>query len=197
MRQRRVRLPLSPAQERLARQLTSRTPVEAQLVDPWWAAVAVLLVPDPESLLLIRRAERAGDPWSGHIGLPGGRRDPTDVDLCDTAMRETEEEVGCPLDRGRLLGVLDDVWPRSPLPRTVVVRPYVFALPERPSLTLSDEVAGTFWVPLSDLQDPALYRDTLVSLQGQQRRFPAYHLEGHVVWGLTERVLRPMMELLG
>ena len=191
-----MRLPLSSAQRALAVRLAQRSPLESPATNPWWAAVAVLLAPAPDSILLIRRAERSGDPWSGHIGLPGGRLDDADADLCATAMRETEEEVGLPLDRARLLGVLDDVWPRSPLPRTVVVRPYVFALDERPSLRFSGEVADAFWVPLTDLRDPALYRDTVVSLQGEDRSFPAYHLQGHVVWGLTERVLTAVVELM-
>ncbi len=199
MRQRRVRLPLSPTQRRIASALARRQPVEhptATAADAW-AGVALLIAPDPDAVLLIRRAERVGDPWSGHIGLPGGRRDPTDSDLLATAIRETEEEVGCLLDSSQLLGTLDDVWPRTPLPRVVVVRPAVFALPDRPSLRLSAEVADAFWVPLTDLQDPSRYRDTIVSLYGQDRAFPAYHLSGHIVWGLTERVLTPVLEMLG
>jgi 8-oxo-dGTP pyrophosphatase MutT (NUDIX family) len=164
--------------------------------DPTLAAVAVILVPEPDSVLLIRRAERAGDPWSGHMGLPGGRADPEDADLLATAMRETVEEVGCALDRDRLLGVLDDVWPRSPLQRLIVVRPYVFAMPERPSFTLSGEVAETYWIPLAELQRPDVYRETIIHLGGEDRAFPAYHLEPGVVWGLTERILTPLLELL-
>ena len=125
MRQRRVRLPLSPTQRRLASALARRQPVEhptATAADAW-AGVALLIAPDPDAVLLIRRAERVGDPWSGHIGLPGGRRDPADSDLLATAIRETEEEVGCLLDTSQLLGTLDDIWPRTPLPRVVVVRP--------------------------------------------------------------------------
>ena len=199
MRQRRVRLPLSPTQRRLASALARRQPVEhptATAADAW-AGVALLIAPDPDAVLLIRRAERVGDPWSGHIGLPGGRRDPADSDLLATAIRETEEEVGCLLDSSQLLGTLDDVWPRTPLPRVVVVRPAVFALPDRPALRLSAEVADAFWIPLIDLQDPSRYRDTIVSLYGQDRAFPAYHLSDFIVWGLTERVLTPVLGMLG
>jgi 8-oxo-dGTP pyrophosphatase MutT (NUDIX family) len=159
--------------------------------------VALLLVPDPDAILLIRRAERAGDPWSGHVGLPGGRRDPSDADLLATAIRETAEEVGCHLTPADLLGTLDDVWPQTPLPRVVIVRPAIFALPSRPQLTLSAEVAEAFWVPLETLRAPDVYREALVQLRGEMRRFPAYHLKDALVWGLTERVLTPVVAMLG
>jgi 8-oxo-dGTP pyrophosphatase MutT (NUDIX family) len=193
-----VRLSLSFLQHRVREALTTRSPLvgTGSGADPTLAAVAVILVPEPDSVLLIRRAERAGDPWSGHMGLPGGRADPEDADLLATAMRETVEEVGCALDRDRLLGVLDDVWPRSPLQRLIVVRPYVFAMPERPSFTLSGEVAETYWIPLAELQRPDVYRETIIHLGGEDRAFPAYHLEPGVVWGLTERILTPLLELL-
>lgn len=161
-----------------------------------WAAVAVIVAPEPESVLLIRRAERDGDPWSGHIGLPGGRLDPADSTLQDTALRETFEEVGWRLTDGQVLGTLPDVWPRTPLPRLIVVRPFVLAVDYRADLVLSDEVADAFWVPLEQLREPSIYRETVIELRGERRAFPAFHLGGHVVWGLTERILTPLLGLL-
>lgn len=160
-----------------------------------WAAVSVILAPDPDAVLLIRRAERSGDPWSGHIGLPGGRAERGDTDLAATAIRETVEEIGWTLSRQALLGELDDVWPRTPLPQIIVVRPFVFAMPERPAVALSPEVAEAFWVPLADLRNPAILRDTPLQVRGQQMVFPAYHLSQGVVWGLTERILTPLLSL--
>jgi len=199
-----VRLPLTPLQVRLREKLRARSPSPFPLggapnrsgEPPVLAAVAVIVAPGPESVLLIRRAERADDPWSGHMGLPGGRQDPADPDLLATAMRETVEEVGYELTSEGLLGSLDDVWPRSPAPRLIVVRPFVFAVAERPSVTLSGEVAGAFWVPIAELSDPAVYHDTVIAHRGLDLIFPAYHLEQGVVWGLTERILTPLLELL-
>src|SRR5688572_23556785 len=93
------------------------------------AAVALLLAPgvDELELLLIRRAERSDDPWSGHMALPGGREDPGDATLLATAVREVREEVGIELNRAMLLGELDDLRPSS-APARIVVRPFVFAL---------------------------------------------------------------------
>jgi 8-oxo-dGTP pyrophosphatase MutT (NUDIX family) len=194
-----MRLPLSEGQRRLAAGLQQPTgPVQPEsALDPStnWAAVAVIVAPEPDSVLLIRRAERDGDPWSGHIGLPGGRLDQDDSNLIETARREAAEEVGWTLPPDRLLGRLPDVWPRTPLPRLIVVRPFVFAVEDRPALALNSEVAEAFWVSLEQLRDPAIYHEAQIELRGERRSFPAFHLGSHVVWGLTERILTPLLSL--
>lgn len=201
MRRGRLRLSLSEVQRRFAAGLIGLAGSSAQLEGPpdpetRWAAVAVIVAPNPDSVLLIRRAERVGDPWSGHMGLPGGRLEPADSDLGQTALRETSEEIGWQLDRRQLLGTLPDVWPRTPVPRLIVVRPFVFAVSERPDLVLSDEVAETFWVPVAELRDPAIYHETVIELRGERRGFPAFHLGPHVIWGLTERILTPLLAMV-
>jgi 8-oxo-dGTP pyrophosphatase MutT (NUDIX family) len=193
----RVRLPLSPFQQQLAERLAQRRPATVDLPVASLAGVAVLTAPGPDAVLLIRRADRAGDPWSGHMGLPGGRLDAGDRDLLATAIRETREEIGVTLQPASLLGVLDDVSPKTPLPRPVVVRPFIFALAERPALSPNAEVALTLWVPLEDLRREGVYREALLRIRGEDRSFPAYHLGPHVVWGLTERILTPLLEFLG
>lgn len=155
--------------------------------------MAVVIVPAPDALLLIRRAERTGDPWSGHMALPGGRQDPGDPDLVGTAVRETAEEVGLDLPAGSLLGSLDDVVPRTPTLPPIAVRPYVFALPERPALTLNPEVAAARWVPVDDLLHPRNYHTVRIQLRGEDREFPAYQLEDAIVWGMTERVVTSLL----
>ena len=71
------------------------------------AAVAIVrtLGPDP-AILLMRRAEREGDAWSGHWSLPGGRREESDVDLLETALRELREECGIRLLREEVIATL-------------------------------------------------------------------------------------------
>lgn len=153
----------------------------------------MVLVPSPDAVLLIRRAERTGDPWSGHMALPGGRRDPGDPDLAATAIRETAEEVGLQLPRAALIGGLDDVVPRTPVLPPIAVRPFVFALPQLPVLTPNREVAAVRWVPLEHLLHPATYHAVRIQLRGEDREFPAYQLEDAIVWGLTERVLTGLL----
>ena len=171
-------------------------PVEAPEARP--AAVALALLEEGQGLeiLLIRRAERAGDPWSGQIALPGGRRDAADVDLAATAVRETREETGLDLSGAERLGVLDDLHPRTPTLPPVVVRPFVFALPHRGPLVPSEEVQRAFWLPLARLFAPGARRTIALTLRGAERTFPAYLVDEEVIWGMTERILTPFLELV-
>ena len=161
-----------------------------------WAAVAVILAPDPDSILLIRRSERAGDPWSGHMALPGGRQGPAEPDLVTTAIRETAEEVGLVLRSEHLIGSLDDVVPRTPSLPPIAVRPYVFALDRLAELALNPEVAAARWVPLDLLLHPDTYHSVRLEIRGERREFPAYRLDDSVVWGMTERILSGLLEHL-
>jgi 8-oxo-dGTP pyrophosphatase MutT (NUDIX family) len=198
-----MRVPLTALQQRLAVRLRDAASSEARRgtatapgeLSIQWSAVALLLVPDPDAVLLIRRAERVGDPWSGHMGLPGGRLSPEDADLGATARRETREEVGVEIPPEALLGQLEDVSPRTPELGPIVVRPYAFALGHRPALNLNREVADAFWLPLETLRAPGVYGATVIQLRGEARPFPAYHLGDRVVWGLTERILTALLNL--
>ena len=189
--------PLSFRLTRLGERLAAHQPVTGA-DDPGliWAAVSVVVAPSPDAVLLIRRAERTGDPWSGHMALPGGRREPGDKDLLHTAIRETLEEVGLTLDRSRLVGTLDDVIPRTPVLPPVAVRPFVFTLPDRPPVTPNPEVAAAAWVPLDHLLDPATYHSARIDVRGAPREMPAYRLEDTVVWGMTERILTSLLAQL-
>lgn len=162
------------------------------------AAVALLVRPREQlELLLIKRAERAMDPWSGHMALPGGRRGASDIDLVDTAVRETEEEIGVTLGRdGQLLGRLDEVAPSSPRLPPIVIRPYTFAVPDETETTPDPhEVDMTLWVPLAALRDEGAVTETLVELQDGHRSVPSLRFGEHVVWGLTHRILTQFLEV--
>lgn len=163
------------------------------------AAVSVLLRDGDDGLetLFIHRAVRAGDRWSGQIAFPGGRREPTDADLLTTAIRETLEEIGVDLSGAERLGVLDDLHPRTPVLPPVVVRPFVFALTERPTIIESLEVQSAFWVSFESLQAPRSRTSVTVDHPGIPRQvLPAYAVRNHVIWGMSERILTPLISLV-
>jgi 8-oxo-dGTP pyrophosphatase MutT (NUDIX family) len=181
----------------IGQRLAASVPIVVDEPGLYWAAVAIILAPDPDSILLIRRAHREGDPWSGHMALPGGRVEPADRDLTATAMREAAEEVGIALREDWLLGTLDDVAPRTPVLPPVAVRPFVFRVPERPALRLNAEVAEAGWLELARLADPAVRQEIPIEVAGGSRRYPAFVVPGGVVWGMTERILSLFLERVG
>ena len=149
-------------------------------------------------LLFIKRADYPGDPWSGQVAFPGGREEPGDSSLADTATRETREETGIDLSRGgTFIGTLDDLRPRINRLPDVIVRPYVVLLDHWEPLILSQEVALAFWIPLAALRESGSWRDTQVLARGIQINTRAFHHEGHIVWGMTERILGQLLKLLG
>lgn len=162
------------------------------------AAVALVLRPGPDGpeLLLIRRAEREGDPWSGHMALPGGREQTGDSGPAHTAARETHEEVGIDLSRGRLLGPVQPVWPQSSRAPRILVRAFVFWVDEPVEATPNEEVDEVVWVSVRELREPGSVTEYLLEIEGMgEMRFPALGPRGYVIWGLTHRILTTFLEL--
>lgn len=201
--------PADPRIQELARRLAAREPRVSAAYPPLSArdaalpmpraSVALVVRPQPTDLqlLLIRRARFEGDPWSGHVALPGGRRDAEDRDGLHTAIRETAEEVGIDLAAdGLLLGALEEVKPTGAAP-PIHVAPYVFAVPAATEPTPNHEVDTAFWIPLRHLADPASAVEHLHTLEtGENLTFPAIGYEEFVVWGLTYRILAEFAEVV-
>lgn len=165
------------------------------------AAVAAILRERSDhdlELLLIRRADRDGDVWSGHVALPGGRREPADADLVETAMRETREEVELDLEHAALLGALPRLEPMSPQLPPISVQPFVWRVDAGAAPMTSAEVAAVAWVTIDHLRDEASrieYR--MLAPDGAERVFPAIHVGGAVpLWGMTHRIVESLLDVL-
>jgi 8-oxo-dGTP pyrophosphatase MutT (NUDIX family) len=149
-------------------------------------------------LLFIRRAEAERDPWSGHIGFPGGRAEPGDASAEATATRETFEETGLDLAAdGELLGALDDVQAMARgRPVDLVIAPRVYRLARRLEGAPSPEVVSLHWLPLERLLAPES-RDLFdYRHEGAVVQLPCLRLEGLVIWGLTFRMFEGLAALL-
>lgn len=175
----------------IATRLSSCDPIE--IVPGSTAAVAVIFGSN-ESLLLIRRAEKSGDPWSGHVAFPGGRVQLTDESFFGTAAREAKEEVGLDVrNTARFLGYMESFEPRN---QRVLVVPCVFQLKEEAGVIQNQEVFSYRWVPLGSIS--VGNRDSYILERGEKRMvLPAFRFEDYLVWGLTERILTKLMELAG
>lgn len=166
------------------------------------AAVAVCLRErrGAAEVLFIERAERDGDPWSGHMAFPGGRVEPDDRSSRRAAERETFEEVGLSLVGSEALGRLDDMRGHHAAGHpALVISAFVYRVSDPPQPVLSDEVEQAFWFPLADLLDPRRHVDYRFG-GARDYRFPGIVVgdpERHVVWGLTYRFLEVLLAALG
>jgi len=165
------------------------------------AAVAITLRihRNRPELLLMRRAEREGDPWSGQVSLPGGHAEEGDRDLVATAIRETREEVGIELDReSGLLGALEPIQARARggLMDTTIA-PFVFGSSGECSPTLGPEAVEVFWLPLDLVLEGKLNERFAYRGGDMVRLLPCWRFEGHTVWGLTHRIVSDFLERAG
>jgi 8-oxo-dGTP pyrophosphatase MutT (NUDIX family) len=143
-------------------------------------------------ILLIKRAERAGDPWSGQIAFPGGKMQQGDRTAKEAAMRETLEEVGFDLaDTSEFLG-----YGRVTTTHTgsMDVVPTVFVLKQDVEVRPNGEVASFRWVGLGRLMSRSARTTVPIESGGRVRRVPAYLVEDYVVWGLTRRILDSLLQ---
>lgn len=157
------------------------------------AAVAALVhdSADGPRILLMKRVDRAGDPWSGHISLPGGRYETSDETLLTTAIRETREELGIDLTSAQFIGALPAVSPFASGPSGMEVTPFVFATSVTVEPVCGPEAVAAFWLPIESAAAGIL--DGTFTYPGTTRKFPSWHFAGHTIWGLTWRILTELI----
>ena len=155
------------------------------------AAVVVLLREKNQGfqVLLVKRAEKAGDPWSGQTALPGGKRSPEDQNLKETVVRETSEETSISLLVGcRFLGAMEAV--RSTQKPEMKILPFLVLQEREQAISLNEELTEYFWTPLATLSKN---KGTVKFSFGEH---PAYIIENYIVWGLTYKILDTLLTLL-
>jgi 8-oxo-dGTP pyrophosphatase MutT (NUDIX family) len=125
------------------------------------------------------------------MAFPGGRRESQDSTLYETAVRETEEEVGLDLESSAsFVAPLDDLI--SPLREgrsSLVIRPQVFVSCEPLRITINDEVERCYWLPLAKLLDPECRGVMPYRWKGNQVELPVIRIEDADIWGLSLRML--------
>ena len=148
-------------------------------------------------VLMIKRAEREDDRWSGHMAFPGGRMETDDQHSKATAERETREEIGIDPSRvGHCIGRLSDITtqPHSGL-RPMVITPYAYALKRFPEPRPNYEVDEVIWVPLNFLADYG-NRERMFWERGRLKiELPCYYYEKRQIWGLSLAMLDELVGL--
>ena len=129
---------------------------------------------------------------AGEISFPGGRRDPTDADLLDTALREAEEEIGLARGDVDMVGALPPV---GTFVTGYKIHPFVGLVePERVWTPQETEVAAILELPLAALVDG--YESKRLIRKGVPIKTPTYTVDGHLVWGATARIVQQLLERL-
>lgn len=183
--------------ELLQARLKGRQPQHLAPTTDRHAAVALLLTQGssgPE-VLFIRRAEFAGDPWSGDVAFPGGGIEAQDSGPQQAAERETREEIGVALRAAEYLGQLDDL-AGAYLP--IRISGFVYWLAEKPALKFNGEVVDSFWVPLALLQAAERNQEKTFVYRGINHTHPIIDLSGYserFLWGISYRILQQLFAL--
>ncbi len=142
----------------------------------------------PHAVLTRRRADLRRH--AGEISFPGGRPDPQDADLSDTALREAEEEIGLPRDLVSLLGELPPV---STFVTNYEIHPFVGLIPADLRWEASpQEVDAVLELSLEDLQSGRTR--ARVQRRGIAFDTDAYVVDDHLIWGATARILDSLLE---
>lgn len=175
--------PLLPTDARLPDRDAWGSPVPLR-----YAAVLVLLFPRQGEIRFLLTARPEGMlRHPGQVSLPGGAAEPHDASLWQTALRETQEELGVRTGRLRPLGRLEPV---PVLASHYLIVPYVAWNPSPPILSPDPrEVAEVVEVPLDHLLDPGLVEEETWDLRGRAWRVTFYRFGNKAVWGATARIL--------
>jgi 8-oxo-dGTP pyrophosphatase MutT (NUDIX family) len=130
------------------------------------------------------------DSHAGEVAWPGGKQDPEDDNLAQTALRESHEEIGLAPDKVELVAELRPFISKYGL----LVTPFVGLVQHPVRLTANpDEIDSIFEVPLSWLKGDPRTQTDVVSRHGETHQVPVYHFDGFRVWGLTAMILWEFM----
>jgi 8-oxo-dGTP pyrophosphatase MutT (NUDIX family) len=189
--------PTQPGDDPLWSTLAARAPVTAP-PDPSRRQAAVLLPLFKNTLdyhMVFTKRTDTLTHHKGQVSFPGGSFEPSDGDLLTTALRESYEEIGIHPGDVTILGRLDDL---STFSTSFTISPFVGLIPHpyvfRPNPI---EVAVVFDVPLSVLDDPAVGRSYVRTREdGATLIDYEFHVQGHVIWGATARIIRHFLSVI-
>lgn len=157
------------------------------------AAVVALISPDPEPSLIYTLRAKHLNQHAGEVCFPGGKFEVADANLCETALRETHEEIGL---AGNLVNVLGALKPRTTR-SGMLVHPYIGIAPKNFTPIINHhELDLLFKVPLSAFKSGIQIRTDVFEHHGQKFRFPVYAYKGQIIWGFTAGVTQDLLTLL-
>ncbi len=165
-------------------------------LNPKIAAVLVLFYPSEnnETMLLLTKRAFYNGTHSSQISFPGGKHEYADVLMKNTALRETNEEVGINKDDITLIRTLTNVF--IP-PSNFMVTPFLGFIKYAPFFYTNDEVESVLEVKLSDILDVSNLKSTQLNTSyAKNIDVPCYELNEEIVWGATAMILSELHDLI-
>jgi 8-oxo-dGTP pyrophosphatase MutT (NUDIX family) len=159
------------------------------------SAVLILFYPTDDGIRfpLIQRPTYEGV-HSGQIAFPGGKVDPTDQDLNDTALREAWEEIGVPPGDVKILGQLSEIYIKV---SDMKVVPVIGTLAAPPSFIPDPrEVERVFEIKLADISELSSIETGRIPIRGGYLTVPFYNYQGQKIWGATAMMISELLEII-
>lgn len=167
---------------------------ELKELNPKIAAVLALIFPEngQYKTVFIKRQEYKGV-HSGQISFPGGKHDEFDESLSDTALRETEEEIGVSKNNIQLLGPLSKLY--IP-PSNFLVHPFIGYADKTPNFIPSEkEVSEIITVDLQKFNEKSVLQTTKINVGKHDIRCPCFNIDNNIIWGATAMIVSEIIEI--
>jgi len=157
------------------------------------AAVLIAITNENKPSVLYTLRSKKVSSHSGEVSFPGGMSEETDISLTETALRESEEEIGLSKESVDIVGSLDTMVSRF----NISVTPFVGIIPGEVKLNSSSEEIETFFkVPLTFLLDDNRFRNDPVKRGKKTFYVPAYKYDSYIIWGLTAMITVNFLNLV-
>ncbi|WP_025270352.1 NUDIX hydrolase [Hippea sp. KM1] len=128
------------------------------------------------------------------ISFPGGSREEKDKTFIDTAVRETEEELGIKRQNIEIIGAVE---PTKTLTTNFIIYPFVGLIRQNPPYSINtQEVEKIIFIPLDYLIDNSPIPIGIYTFRGRQRKTPMLNYKGEIIWGATARILNKFIPIV-
>ena len=154
-------------------------------------ASVLVVIYDSSPKIIMTEKPQSMKLHAGEISFPGGKLDPIDSDLLETALRETNEEIGLHISRDHILGQLDPV---KTLNSGFLILPFVCVLQEIPLLVPNSEVEKIFHIPLTPLLE-TMMDDSDPNHKPVDGMY-TFEYQSQIVWGASARMLQQIKNIL-
>ncbi|ARU56262.1 NUDIX hydrolase [Oleiphilus messinensis] len=160
------------------------------------AAVAILKTKSfPNQILVVQRATRSGDPWSGDAAFPGGKSDPLDRSLEATAKRELMEETSISLNMDASYKLNRKITRVHHALKPMFITPFVFEVETPITTHLNSELSNAQWIPIQTLRTQQFKSSYRWRTPYGSINVPCYRFNGIVIWGLTYSIIQNFLQV--